>query len=121
MKNESEKISATLKIVYVPDILQFDSKEHNKKDSTYLINIEEIKRTIIKYLTVEKLFVIYLINLKFLVVLGFGSITKVSNIIHIIVNINPPILKNIFSIIIRKYDMYTNKIIFNVFDTVELK
>ena len=52
MKNESEKISATLKIVYVPDILQFDSKEHNKKDSTYLINIEEIKK-IIKISNVE--------------------------------------------------------------------
>ena len=52
MKNESEKISATLKIVYVPDILQFDSKEHNKKDSTYLINIEEIKE-IIKISNVE--------------------------------------------------------------------
>ena len=46
MKNESDKIDATLKIVYVPDILQFDSKEHNKKDSTYPINIEEIKEII---------------------------------------------------------------------------
>ena len=52
MKNESGKIGANFNIVYVPDILQFNQKEHNKSDSTYLLNINEIEE-IIKSLNVE--------------------------------------------------------------------
>ena len=43
MKNESNNIGANFNIVYVPDILQFNSKEYNKPDSTYLLNINEIE------------------------------------------------------------------------------
>ena len=35
-------MGANFNIVYVPDILQFNPKEHNKPDSTYLLNINEI-------------------------------------------------------------------------------